>query len=86
MFAVSSRGGGEGNVRVCNKGTRRLIALDREGLINNLRDAGIIPPGRYPETKETKERSGEPRESPEIVDTAFHLMITRPSSYSLLPR
>lgn len=38
---------------MCNKGTWRLIALDREGLINNLRDAGIIPLGRYPETKET---------------------------------
>lgn len=41
---------------MCERATRglgRLIALDREGLINNLRDAGIIPLGRYPETKET---------------------------------
>lgn len=57
MFAISSRGGGREGGRVCERATTRglgrLIALDREGLINNLRDAGIIPLGRYPETKET---------------------------------
>lgn len=53
-YLLAEEGGREGECASVQQGdSGRLIALDREGLINNLRDAGIIPLGRYPETKET---------------------------------
>lgn len=58
--------------------TLRLIALDSAGLINNPRGRRDYP-GRKISRNEGNEswpRRG-PRERREIVDTAFHLMITR---------